>query len=108
VDWWGIRAVGFVDVSLDMEAGLDVGVIADRTGPQIETQQATPPGARLLGALDLHRGFDRKRGVADPAAARHECHDRRSDIRPAAARNDVQNFLRSALDRYPVRAAAAD
>src|SRR5262249_57618679 len=86
------------------------------TGAQIGIHQASPPTARLLDALDLHGGFDCKRGVTDSAAARHECHDSRSnlfivagsDFRPTDARNDVQNFLRSALDRYPVRAAAAD
>jgi hypothetical protein len=67
------------------------------TGPQIEIQQAEPPGARLLGALDLHGGFDCKRGVADAAGAWDECHDGRSnlfsvagsDVRPTDARNDV-------------------
>ena len=99
----------------DVEPRLDVEIIANMTGVQIEIQQANPPAARLLGALDLHRGFDRKRGVADPARTRHECHDCRpnlfiaggTDFFPARARNDVQNFLRSAFRRYPVRASAA-
>src|SRR5262249_61820447 len=80
-----------------------------------KTKKKTPRFAGLLGALALPRGFDRKRGIAAPAAARHECHDCRpnlfiaggSDFLPARARNDVQNFLRSVFHRYPVRASTA-
>src|SRR5262249_14238473 len=108
-----IEAGGIVDDLLEVEPWLDVEIIEDMTGMQIEIQQATPPTARLLVALNLHGGFDRKRGIADPAAARHECHDCRSnpfipagtDLFPARARNDVQDLLRSAFYRYPVGAS---
>src|SRR5262249_32834801 len=101
-----IEAIGILDDLLDVEPWLDVEVIADMAGSKIEVQQANPPAARLLAALDLDGGFDCKRDVADSAAARHEGHDGRSDLfivagsdfRPTDARNDVQNFLRSALD----------
>src|SRR5262249_37709975 len=110
-----IKAIGILDDLFDAQPWLHVEIIADMTGPQIEIQQANPPVARLLSALDLHGGFNCKRGVADPAAARHECYDCWSslfladglDLLPAGTRNDFQNFLRSAFHRYPVGASAA-
>src|SRR5262249_15582240 len=110
-----IETVRVVDDLLDVEPWLDVEIIEDMTGLKIEIKQANPPTARWLVALNLHGGFDRKRGIAAPAAARHECHDRRSslfiaartDLFPARARNDVQDLLRSAFYRYPVSASAA-
>src|SRR5262249_38699892 len=110
-----IKAVGVLDDLLDVESWLDVEIVADMAVLQIEIQQANPPAARLLGAFDLHGGFDRKRGVADSAGARHEYHDGRSNLfiaggshfLSAGARNDVENFLRSAFHRYPVSPSAA-
>src|SRR5262249_55902407 len=111
-----IEAVGVVDDLLDVEPRLDVEIIADMTGLQIEIQQANPPTARLLVVLDLHGGFHRKRGISHPAPAPPQCYDCRSnlfiaagsDFFPARARNnDVQDFLRSAFYRYPVGASAA-
>ena len=75
------------------------------TGPQIEIQEANPPGSRLLGALDLHGGFDRKRGVADPAGvgtkatiAGRTCSSWPGRTPTTDTRNNVDNFLRSGLD----------
>src|SRR5262249_60530471 len=97
VEELSIGGGGVLDDLLDMDRWLDVEIIADMPGSNTGAQQATPPTARLLGALDLHGGFNRKRGVADPAGARHEYHDGRShlfvvdgsDVRPIDARNDV-------------------
>src|SRR5205823_9652163 len=56
-----------------------------------------------------------KRGVANPATAWHEGDDRWSNRliaagfdRPAGTRNNIQNFLRRVLQRYPVGASGAD
>ena len=86
------------------------------TSLQIEVKEAEPAAARLLVEFDLHRGFERERSVADAATARHEGHDRGPDplgvggagLALARAGYDVQDLLRSALQRCPVGVAAAD
>src|SRR5262245_51802012 len=111
-----VEPVGVLNNIVHLEPWLDVEVIANMTGLEIEIQQANSPTACLLVELDLNGGFDGKRGVADAATGRHEgCH-RRSNLLIAAGcdrgvagtRNNIKNFRRSALHRDPVGACGAD
>ena len=111
-----IEPVRVLEDLMHLQPRLDVEVIADMTGLQVEIQQANSTATGFLGELDLHGGLEREGSVADPAAARHEGDDCGSDALGAGGRNvlavgagdDVENLLRSALQGYPVGAPAAD
>src|ERR1700751_1135814 len=75
----GVDPLGILHNLPHLQARLDIEIIADMTGLQIEVKEADPAAAGPLVELDLHRSFERERGVADAATARHEGQDRGPD-----------------------------
>ncbi len=112
-----IEPLGIGGDLLDLQARLDVEIIAGLAGLEIEVDETDVAPARRLVDLELDGGFDQQRRIAHAARARYErdCHgplpgraglglDRRLRVAPP---DDLENLLRVGIDRHPVRRSGA-
>src|SRR5262245_8825840 len=87
-----------------LQPRLDVEMVANVAGLQIEVEQADAPIPGLLVQLQLDRRLDGQGRVTDPTCARQEPDNDgfcpgggRSGLRLARARDDLMDFLRRVL-----------
>src|SRR5262245_55348594 len=107
-----IKPLGAVQNLLDLQARLDIEIIADVTSLKVEIDDANPALARRLVGLELDGRLEHERRVADTPGARNK---RNGDglgatrvarmlciFATAVAREDVNDFPWVGVDRDPV------
>lgn len=102
------------DQFVDLQLRLDVEIVADMAGLDVEVDEADLPTGAALRPDELKRGLRRQRRVADAAGARQEGNDvgparrgggRRGRSPAALACDNVENLLQRRRIRHPIRAA---